>query len=66
MMTRSPLTPEIEEIELRFHQAGLVPPADRRQGTYANAERLLSMLHWLRPPRHASAEPSNIFSPAKE
>lgn len=50
------------EIEQRFRHAGIVPPADRAAGTYANAQRLLASLHWLRQPRTVAAEPSNTFS----
>jgi hypothetical protein len=50
------------EIELRFRSAGVIPPADRAAGAYANAQRLLSNLHWLRQPRTVAAEPSNTFS----
>lgn len=50
------------EIEQRFRLAGVVLPADRAAGTYANAQRLLAALHWLRQPRTVAAEPSNTFS----
>lgn len=50
------------ETAQRFAAAGVVPPADRAAGAYANAERLLSVLHWLRQPRTVAAEPSNTFS----
>lgn len=53
---------ELAEIAQRFEKAGVVVPADRAQGTYANAHRLLSVVHWLRQPRGVEAEPSNTFS----
>ena len=56
----SPL-PDTSEIEQRFRNAGLVPPAERAAGTYASAQRLLASLHWLRQPRTVAAEPSNTF-----
>ena len=65
-MPQSELPLDIVEIELRFRHAGVVPPADRAQGTYENAGRLLASLHWLRSPRTAAAEPSNTFSLVKK
>lgn len=50
-----------DEIENRFLNAGVVVPADRAEGAYAAASRLLSVLHWLRKPRAAAAEPAHIF-----
>ena len=50
------------ETELRFRLAGVIPPDERAPGTYANAQRLLATLHWLRQPRTVAAEPSNVFS----
>lgn len=50
------------ETELRFRLASLVPPDDRAPGAYANAQRLLAALHWLRQSRSVAAEPSNTFS----
>ena len=61
-MTLTAPTPDTIEIEQRFLNAGVVPPGDRAAGTYANAQRLLVMLHWLRQPRSVAAEPSNTFS----
>lgn len=61
-MTQTAPTPDTTEIELRFRYAGIVPPGDRAAGTYANAQRLLAMLHWLRQPRSVAAEPSNTFT----
>jgi hypothetical protein len=55
-----------EDMELRYRNAGVVPPADRAAGTYAEGRNILTMLHWLRGPRTAAAEPSNIFSLVKE
>jgi hypothetical protein len=66
LMPGSKFPTDIAEIERRFLHAGVVPPADRMQGAYENAERLLACLHWLRPPRNAAAEPSNTFSLAKK
>ena len=60
-MPPSPAVP-IEEIAARFRAAGVVPPDDRAQGTYANAGRLLEMLHWLRRPRGMADEPAHIMS----
>ncbi|WP_375450366.1 hypothetical protein [uncultured Devosia sp.] len=61
-MTQPNSTPDSADIEQRFRNAGVVPPADRAAGTYANAQRLLTSLHWLRQPRTVAAEPSNTFS----
>jgi hypothetical protein len=58
--------PNTAEIEQRFRHSGIVPPAERASGTFANAQRLLATLHWLRQPRTAAAEPSNTFSLAME
>lgn len=55
-----------DDVERRFHAAGVIVPADRAAGTYAGARRLLSSLHWLRQPRLAAAEPSNIFLPGRD
>ncbi len=57
---------EDDDVERRFHAAGVVVPTDRAAGTYAGARRLLSSLHWLRQPRLAAAEPSNIFLPGRD
>ncbi|WP_158818932.1 hypothetical protein [Methylocapsa sp. S129] len=54
------------DIERRFLNAGVVVPADRAEGAYAAAVRLLATLHWLRTPRTAAAEPSHIFAPGKK
>lgn len=61
-MIPSHTTPENSEIEQRFRHAGVVLPADRAAGAYANGQRLLASLHWLRQPRTVAAEPSNTFS----
>ncbi|MFT4003157.1 MAG: hypothetical protein QM684_23250 [Rhizobium sp.] len=61
-MPQPPTSLDTAEIEARFRHAGIVPPADRAQGTYESADQLLASLHWLRPPRTAAAEPSNTFS----
>ena len=59
----SPPTPsDFSDIAQRFAAAGVIPPAERAAGTYANAQRLLSVLHWLRQPRTVAAEPANIFT----
>ena len=50
-----------DEIERRFRNAGVVVPADRAEGAYGAARRLLASLHWLRKPRTAAAEPAHIF-----
>ena len=42
------------------------PPADRAAGTYASAQRLLAVVHWLRQPRTVAAEPSNTFTLASK
>lgn len=55
-----------DDVKRRFRAAGVVVPADRAAGTYAVARRLLSSLHWLRQPRPAAAEPSNIFLPSRD
>lgn len=57
---------EDDDVEQRFRAADVVVPADRAAGTYAGARRLLSSLHWLRQPRLAAAEPSNIFLPGQD
>lgn len=59
-MTPVPLPPD--EIAARFRMAGVVPPDERAAGTYANAQRLLAALHWLRTPRSMADEPAHIFS----
>lgn len=51
-----------DEIATRFRLAGIVPPEDRAAGTYANALRMLSALHWLRQPRSMADEPAHIFT----
>jgi len=58
----STLPAPIEEIAARFRAAGVVPPDDRAQGAYANAGRLLEVLHWLRRPRTMADEPAHIMS----
>ena len=61
-MIQSQSVSETADVEQRFRSAGVVLPADRAAGTYANAQRLLASLHWLRQPRTVAAEPSNTFS----
>ncbi len=58
-------TLDIKEIEQRFKNAGVVVPADRAEGAYAAAGRLLAAAHWLRQSRTAAAEPAHIFEPGK-
>jgi hypothetical protein len=53
------------EIESRFQQAGLVVPADLKAGAISEARSALAVTFWLRQPRTAAIEPSNIFSLAK-
>jgi hypothetical protein len=49
------------DIARRFLGAGVAVPAERAQGAYAAARRLLEATHWLRKPREASAEPAHVF-----
>ena len=64
---REPMTPQDpipspdDDAERRFRDAGVVVPADRAEGAYAAARRLLANLHWLRKSRDAAAEPAHIF-----
>lgn len=53
------------EIENRFQQAGLAIPADLKAGAISEARAALGVTFWLRQPRTAAIEPSNIFSLAK-
>lgn len=59
-MSQTPVAPE--DIAARFRMAGVVPPNDRAAGTYANAQRMLAALHWLRQPRSMADEPAHIFT----
>jgi hypothetical protein len=52
---------ENDDMTRRFLAAGVVVPADRAEGAYAAAARLLEAVHWLRKPRTAAAEPAHIF-----
>jgi hypothetical protein len=62
MTTQDPTTtPDDDDVERRFRAAGVVVPADRAEGAYAVARRLLGHLHWLRKSRTAAAEPAHIF-----
>lgn len=61
-MIQPPTISDSTDIQQRFANAGIVPPADRAAGTYASGQRLLAMVHWLRQPRSVAAEPSNTFS----
>ena len=61
-MTTPISTPDLSDVVQRFSAAGIIPPAERAAGTYANAARLLGILHWLRQPRTVAAEPSNTFT----
>jgi hypothetical protein len=49
------------DIARRFLDAGVALPAERAQGAYAAARRLLEATHWLRKPREAAAEPAHVF-----
>jgi hypothetical protein len=55
-----------EEIETRFKLAGIALPAERKAAAMNAARTILKTLHWLRGPRTAAAEPSNIFSLASK
>jgi hypothetical protein len=55
-----------EEIETRFRLAGITLPAERKAQAMNAARTILKTLHWLRGPRTAAAEPSNIFSLASK
>lgn len=61
-MTPPPTMPDASDVAQRFCAAGIIPPAERAPGAYANAARLLGILHWLRQPRGVAAEPSNTFT----
>ena len=64
MTTQDPIpSPDDADIERRFRDAGVVVPADRAEGAYAAARRLLANMHWLRKSRDAAAEPAHIFRP---
>lgn len=54
-----------KDIETRFQQAGLVVPPDLKAGAIGEARAALAVTFWLRQPRTAAIEPSNIFSLAK-
>ena len=60
-MTKQPPAFHDDDIARRFLAAGVVPPADRAEGAYAAAARLLEAVHWLRKARTAAAEPAHIF-----
>ena len=55
------LPPSETEIETRFALAGIVLPAERKIGAMAGAAEILAITHWVRQPRTAAAEPSNVF-----
>lgn len=61
-MSQDNISPENIEMERRFAAAGVVLPPDRKQGAIDSAKAMLSVTHWLRQPRTAAAEPSNVFS----
>jgi hypothetical protein len=61
-MNEKPPTATEAEMEARFAYAGIVLPADRKQGALAHAQILLATTHWLRQPRTAAHEPSNILT----
>jgi len=54
-----------DEIARRFLNAGVVIPADRAEGAHGAARRLLALLHWVRKPRSAAAEPAHVFHPGE-
>jgi hypothetical protein len=63
MTTREPSNAfEYDDIEHRFLSAGVVVPADRAEGAFGAASRLLAVLHFVRTPRTAAAEPAHIFT----
>jgi hypothetical protein len=53
------------DVEARLLQAGIVVPPDLKAGAIAEARAALAVTFWLRQPRTAAIEPSNIFSLAK-
>jgi hypothetical protein len=55
-----------DEIQTRFRLAGVVLSTDRAAGAVSEAKAGLETLHFLRGPRSAAAEPSNIFTLVKE
>ena len=55
-----------EEIETRFKLAGITLPSERKAQAMNAARTILKTLHWLRGPRTAAAEPSNVFSLASK
>jgi hypothetical protein len=57
----NPASSNDDDIAQRFLNAGVVVPADRAEGAFGAARRLLAALHWLRRPRTAAAEPAHIF-----
>ncbi len=62
MTTPDPIaSSDDDDIERRFRNAGVVVPADRAEGAYDAARRLLANVHWLRKSRDAAAEPAHIF-----
>jgi hypothetical protein len=61
-MNQKPPTAIEAEMEARFAHAGIVLPADRKQGALAQAQLMLAATHWLRQPRTAANEPSNILT----
>lgn len=62
MNETTPTRSDSEIIE-RFAMAGIILPAERADAAIAGARRYLNMQHWLRGPRSAADEPSNIFTP---
>lgn len=64
-MSDSPALPSDSEIERRLLEAGLVVPADLKAGAISEARAALAVTFWLRQPRSAAAEPSNVFSLAQ-
>ena len=62
-MSRVECRPDEEEAALRFRLAGVTVPSDRAAGPFANAARLLAMMHWLRSHRDGTHEPAGVFDP---
>jgi hypothetical protein len=52
---------EDADIARRFLDAGVAVPAERAQGAYAAARRMLEATHWLRKARDSAAEPAHVF-----
>jgi hypothetical protein len=46
----------------RFIANGISIPAERAKGAVEEADRVLAIQFWLRRPRSATSEPSNVFT----